>query len=308
MERKLIRHLEARGYQARLVSLHRLHGLREALESNHRQGLFEESFYQERLTGFDFEPPSDLPGAQSLIIVAFADPPVRFSFTRRGEQFQRIVPPTYLHWEQKDQQVQRVLEELLEPAGYQAAPAVVPKKLLATCSGLATYGRNNITYARGLGSFHRLAAFCSDMPCERGHWQEPQVLDQCANCQACRRACPTGAIGEDRFLLHAERCLTFLNEKPATVPFPDWLSSSSHTCLVGCMRCQAICPENRDVRNWIEEGEEFSERETDLLLSESPIDELPASLRQKLERSDLMELLEFLPRNLSALLASPQHG
>jgi epoxyqueuosine reductase len=212
------------------------------------------------------------------------------------------VPPTYLHWEEKDKRVQQALLELLEPEGYRVAPAVLPKKSLAACSGLAVYGKNNITYVKGLGSYHRLAAFASDLPCEGDYWGAPQMLERCRNCQACRRACPAQAIEADRFLLRAERCLTFLNEKPGTVPFPAWLSEASHNCLVGCMRCQAGCPENLGVRDWIEEGGEFTKEETGLLLAGVPPAGLPASLAEKLERWDLLELYDLLPRNLNALL------
>jgi epoxyqueuosine reductase len=305
MEQALIHHLEVRGYQARMVPFRRLHDLQRALTRDHRQGHFDDVFYQERLTGFDFNPPRDLPEARSLIIVAFGDPQVRFSFLHGGERFELLVPPTYLHWKRKDQQVEQALRELLEPDGYRVTQVVVPKKLLAACSGLAAYGKNNLTYVKGLGSFHRLAAFASDLPCEQDHWGEPQALERCGNCQACRRACPTSAIGEDRFLLHAERCLTFLNEKPGTVAFPAWLAGASHNCLVGCLRCQGVCPENHAVLDWIEGGEQFSEEETGLLLAGVPLDEQPASLQEKLERSDLLDLFDYLPRNLNALLAAP---
>ena len=120
------------------------------------------------------------------------------------------------------------------------------KSFLAVRSGLAAYGRNNVTYVTGLGSFHRLSAFYSDMPCDGDEWHELRLLDRCVKCRLCHRLCPTGAIARDRFLLHAERCIVFHNEKPWTVPFPAWLDPAWHNCLVGCLLCQAKCPENRD--------------------------------------------------------------
>jgi epoxyqueuosine reductase len=302
MERTLIHQLETHGYQARLISIRHLQDLQEAIEGVCRQGLLDEKFYQERLAGFVFRPPEDMPEARSLIIVAFKDPQVRFSFSWEGKHIPLIVPPTYLHWQGKDKRLEMALVELLEPEGYQVAQAVVPKKLLAVCSGLAAYGRNNITYVNGMGSLHRLAALFSDLPCEEDHWAKPQVLERCRECQACRRACPPGAIDDDRFILHAERCITFWNEKPGSVAFPKWLAESWHNCLVGCMRCQIVCPENQGKLDWYEEGEEFSEEETGLLLEGVPLTELPTVLVEKLERWDLLELIDILPRNLNALL------
>ena len=189
------------GYQARVVPIRRLHDLHHAIERGRKQDLFDEEFYQERLTGFVFTPPEDMPEAQSLIIVAFRDPQVRFYFNRRGARIPAIVPPTYLHWQGKDWQAGRLLSGLLGAESHRVVPAIVPKKLLAVCSGLAAYGKNNITYIEGMGSFHRLAAFCSDLQCEQDEWREPKMMEHCERCVGCLRGCPTGAIRPERFLL-----------------------------------------------------------------------------------------------------------
>ena len=68
------------------------------------------------------------------------------------------------------------------------------------------------------------------------------------------------------------------------------------------MRCQLICPENKDRLGWYEEGAEFSVDETALLLGGTPPAELPGVLVEKLERGDLLDWLDVMPRNLRALL------
>jgi epoxyqueuosine reductase len=128
------------------------------------------------------------------------------------------------------------------------------------------------------------------------------MMEACQKCQACQRACPTGAINTDRFLLHAERCLTFRNEKPGEVPFPDWVVPSWHNCLVGCMHCQRVCPENKELRDTVVGDYVFSEEETRLLLERVPQEHLPSETLTRLEQLDLIELLDIIPRNLSALL------
>ena len=128
------------------------------------------------------------------------------------------------------------------------------------------------------------------------------MLESCQNCSACLRHCPVGAITAERFLLHAERCITFHNEKPVDVPFPAWMDPAWHNCLVGCLHCQRVCPENREVWPWVEEGAEFSQEETALLLEGLPFDQLPAATAEKLERLDLDAFVDILPRNLNALL------
>jgi hypothetical protein len=66
------------------------------------------------------------------------------------------------------------------------------------------------------------------------------------------------------------------------------------------MRCQVLCPQNKAVKDWTVEGATFSADETGLLVRGTPFEQLPPGLRQKLEEFDLLDLLESMPRNLSA--------
>jgi epoxyqueuosine reductase len=298
------RQLEQRGYRAGVVSIDHLRDLGKEIRDGYSRGLLDEDLYRSYLTGFDSGPPVELMDARSLLVVTYADPPVRFTFDWRGRAVQLIAPPTYLNAEAKDAKAEAILKQLLEPEGYRVARTAAPKKLLAVRSGLARYGRNNITYVEGLGSYHRLVVFCSDWSCRGDQWMEPRMLERCRSCRVCQRGCPTGAVGSDRFLLHAERCLTFWNEKPSDIAFPDWIEDSWHRCLVGCMECQRLCPENKDLQDWYAEGAEFSEWETELLLGGAHPSQLPPSLAEKLQHWDLLELYDQLPRNLMALLAS----
>jgi epoxyqueuosine reductase len=303
LKARLLRALEEREYSGRVVSVQHLDDLKEDIESKHCRGAFDEAFYHERLTGFVFEPSESLPQARSLIVVAVRQPQIRFTFTWQGSRIPAVVPPTYLHWRETDRQVEETLAGLLQPDGYQVVQALLPKKLLAVRSGLAEYGRNNITYVPGLGSFHRLVVFYSDLPCEEEEddWREPMMMARCETCRACLRGCPSGAITEERFLLRAERCIVFHNEQSGEVPFPAWMDASWHNCLVGCMLCQSICPADKDVLGWIEDGAEFSPEETARLVAGASLDDLPAETVRKLEEHDLVDLLDVLPRNLSAL-------
>jgi epoxyqueuosine reductase len=300
--KKLLRAMGKRGYRSRAVHIGRLRKLVDEINAGYDQGLLVEDLHQRYFSAFDSEPPAGLADPRSLIVVAYADPPVRFTFSREGKNTPVMVPPTYLNAEVKDAAVEAVLKQLLAPEGYRAARIAVPKKLLAVCSGLARYGRNNIAYVEGLGSYHRLAVFCSDAPCGEDGWTAPRMLERCEDCRVCQRSCPTGAIGSDRFLLHAERCLTLWNEKPGDVAFPDWVEASWHNCLVGCMECQRACPENGALKGWCEEGVEFSEDETELVMAGVEPAKMPAPLVEKMRRWDLLALYEELPRNLHAYL------
>jgi epoxyqueuosine reductase len=294
--------LEELGYQVRSVPLSRLDDLRQEIEAQHQQGLFDEQFYEESLTWFDTGPPENLPQARSLMVVAVPRPQIRLVFAWQGEELDTLVPSYYLRWREVERRLREALASVLEPLGHQAVPGRIPEKLLAVRSGLARYGRNNVSYVEGLGSFHRLWSFYSDLDCQDGTWREPELLVECENCSACRRKCPTGAITSERFLLRAERCLTYHNEMPGEVPFPTWIDPAWHNCLVGCCYCQNYCPANKEYWGWIEEGVEFSEQETALLLEGLPLDQLPEATVARLEELDLVRYVELLPRNLGALL------
>jgi epoxyqueuosine reductase len=294
----LCSHLEQLGLRARIVSIARLGDLRRALHDRHAQGQFDPEFFRLRLSRFEFTPPADLPDAASLIVVAKPRPQHQATFTRQGATVALTIPPTYVHYEAVREEIAALLSAWLAPPGYGVARARLPLKTLAVRGGLADYGRNNITYVPGMGSFHQLTAYFSDLPCTEDAWREPHVMDRCQKCHACRSACPTGAIPSDRFLLRAERCITYHNEQPAGVPFSAGLDPAWHNCLVGCMHCQRVCPETLPFLGWFDGCEEFDEEETALLLSGAVRDQLPPATAAKLERLDLLDSLDTMSRNL----------
>jgi epoxyqueuosine reductase len=295
----LISTLEQAGYRGKLLSAQHLCDLKNDIDGHHRQGRFDEEFFTEELSKFDFNCLESLSGAKSLIIAAASQPQVRVTFKMEAKDVPCIIPPTYSY--ATDRHIEALLRLQLEPAGYRVKKADLPWKLLAVRSGLAQYGRNNITYIAGLGSFYRLVAFVSDFPGAEDSWGEPQILSDCGNCEACTKACPSGAIGTDRFLLHAERCITFHNERQ--VAFPTWLNSSWHHCLVGCMVCQKVCPVDKSFRKWIVDGPTFSVEETNFLMQNPSQDKLPHETAQKLDQLDMLGYIGVIGRNLQALVS-----
>ncbi len=127
-------------------------------------------------------------------------------------------------------------------------------------------------------------------------------MARCETCLVCRRGCPTGAIGPDRVLLHAERCLTYHNEQPGDVPFPAWIDPSWHTCLIGCLACQRACPANPPLEV-VPTGVVFTQEETSALLGEDdhrgPV---WTTIRAKLEHLGQPYREDVLGRNVRALL------
>ena len=297
---RLLGMVEARAWKARVVPVSRLADLARAALEWLERGQIDPALHREYLSSFSFDVPGDLADARSIVVAAVPTPQMRVLFRWKGKRVPVTIPPTYVGYATRTAQAQRIVAEWLARDGYRLSHANVPLKTLAVGSGLAEYGRNNITYVKGLGSFAQLVGAFSDMPCDGDPWQEPKALDRCASCVACLRACPAGAIADDRFLIRAERCLTFLNE--AARDFPAWVDPSWHHCLMGCMRCQTACPENRRVRGWFEDRCEFSEEETRLLVARETFDRLPRATAEKIDGLEMTEDYEVICRNLSVLL------
>jgi epoxyqueuosine reductase len=282
----------------RMISFEHLSQAEAELQQQHSDGLFNNTFFQERLTGFRYIPQADFGGVKSILIVAIPQPTLTLAFRYKGSEHPVTLPPTYD--QQTDLEVQESIGKILIPAGYRLSRARIPEKVMATHSGLMQYGRNNIGYIPGMGSFYRPVAFFTDLSCEEDHWEAPVMLERCLRCRACIKACPTKAIGEDRFLLHAERCITFHNEHLKEIP--GYIKPSMHHCLLGCMICQKVCPENRQFVDRVEVKENFSEEETDDILNGMPYDQLELYTRKKLDRLSLTEDYSLLARNLGLLL------
>lgn len=290
--------LESKGCRGRIVSVKHIEDLKNELEKRYKSDLFDEEFYKKELTGFNFSISESNPEAESLIVVAVPQPIVRVIFNLDGKPFPCIVPPNYSH--KTDKRAKNILESRLKPEGYHLKRARLPLKPLAVRAGLARYGRNNISYVQGMGSFLRFVAFYSDFPCLEDNWGDLKIMERCDKCTACQKVCPTEAIPKDRFLLKAKRCISFFSETQGE--FPPWLEPSWHNCLVGCFLCQKACPVDKDFLGIIEEGPTFSQLETNFILQGKPKYKMPKITIDKLESLDIIEYIDVLGRNLRALI------
>lgn len=129
-----LQELQKQGFQVRTVSTAHLPELQEAIKGRHDRGEFQVAFHL------------------------------------RGKSFPIFIPPTYLYY--PNLRAEEILKRILSPGGYQTARTNLPLKLLAARSGLGSYGKNNICYVPGMGSYHRLMAFYSDDPASEDSWQE----------------------------------------------------------------------------------------------------------------------------------------
>ena len=277
-------------------------------------GALSASLYEAYSSSLEWDAPADLPVARSLVVIAGRAPCYLVVFHSGGRELTAIIPPTYLGSCFRAS-CRRMLEEVLVPAGFGVERPTLPVKLLAVRTGLGEYGRNDLCYVPGMGSFARLEAFITDADLVDGN--SAVALDSgvraahvrmgsCSTCSSCHWACPTRCIPSDATLINAERCLTYLNENEG--PWPDWLGRGSHNSLLGCMRCQEICPVNRPYLADPEIVAEFDDAETDVILQNLRQDLLPDAIRVKLAALDLDDYSTVLGRNLLALMGPAGTG
>jgi epoxyqueuosine reductase len=298
---EFIRNLEKEGVLARVVSIDHLDELGSEVRALHDSGRLDDAFFRDYAKPFfSPKPPEKLPGAKSIIVMAIPQPMLRATFSWKGKEVRGVVPPTYADYQRVFRRERRLLTDAFGNEKHRLVKAVLPLKLLAVRSGLAMYGRNNVTYIQKLGSFYRLMAFYSDYDSPVDNWREKKALPLCSKCTACMKACPTGAIQKDRFLIRAERCLSYLNEKDSEHAFPKWVDASAHNSIVGCMRCQRACPYDKEFTGWCEDRVRFSEDETAYLLRGKYSGAKAAKIEKKLKTVGLD--LSIFPRNLEALI------
>ncbi len=299
--RGVLEPLEAEGIVARVVPAERLEEVRaRADEAMTAAGFAPAVIARIRLDIEHGFPQTEHP-VRSVVVAARGRPLTQADLTWHGESRRVLVPPHYAGYRDVPRAMARRVDELLRPAGFGATLHQPPLKTLATCSGLARYGRNNVAYVPGLGSWLQFGACVSDAPPpDDAAWGDPQLVDRCERCSACLRVCPTGAIGGDRFVLHTDRCLTWHNESED--PFPDWLETAVHHCAVGCLRCQQVCPENVHAELVRAIPERFDEAETATIVAGDDGQALSPATRAKLARCGLDYSLALIARNLRLLL------
>jgi len=289
------------GAKCRMVSINHIQKLESEFNKPIKDSLVDKNLYESYIKGYiDFSVKEKYTKANSLIIIATPSPQADLKFKIENKDFSFKIPPMYSDRIEVTGRIKKITSDIFDNNGYSTFPIVLPKKLIAVKSGLAKYGKNNLAYVDGMGSYHRLTLFATDFPCENDSWQKVQTLDRCEKCFACQKSCPTSAISGDNFVIKAERCLAFLNEQSGT--FPDWIDTTAHNCIIGCIKCQDSCPENKSYISAPKLKEEFSETETQMILSNTPFENLPDNLQTRISNLCLKYYYKHLSRNIPPLI------
>jgi epoxyqueuosine reductase len=281
------------------VSITHLTDLQNELMTWQHDGLITKKFYDENYGQFLFEPPETLQNARSIIIIGVPQKNTIVEFFYKNRRYHTVIPSTYIYTKIRAE-CKKILSSVLRKNGYSVDRAILPMKLLAVRSGLGKYGKNNLCYVEGMGSFTRLEAFYTGYEFSTDDWCDKELMNTCITCSLCQQACPTHCIPKDRVLLHADHCLTYLNENEEE--FPSWVTKQSHNALVGCLHCQIVCPHNTKHLKYDSKTLTFTEEEIMLILHNTPKEQIPQTLAKKLKEFDIDEYYSLLPRNFSVLI------
>jgi len=118
-------------------------------------------------------------------------------------------------------------------------------------------------------------------------------MEMCNGCSLCINNCPTNALDEDRFVVEASKCITYHNESEKA--FPQWIEKNNS--IIGCLRCQIVCPMNKGSVKNIKDIASFDKKESKQILDEIPIENLNETMLKKLEDINFVEYYNLLTRN-----------
>jgi len=117
--------------------------------------------------------------------------------------------------------------------------APVMEKPLAQRAGLGWIGKHTNLVSRRFGSWLFLGEVFTTLELP----PDAAETDHCGSCDACLRACPTGALPEP-YRIEPRRCISYLSIEHAGEIAAD-LAARFGNRVYGCDDCLAACPWNR---------------------------------------------------------------
>jgi epoxyqueuosine reductase len=294
-------------YRAKVIPIERWAALRaDFAKVLAGDGVSRNKTFRASVEALDFGLPAELKDARSIIVLATFAKPATADFKLNGQARSVLVPFQYYEDEWTPERLKSVVQtDIVKETGHKLADISkrVPLKYLAARGGLGVFGRNNLFYVDGMGSYNLLHAFATEAKLPGDPDGSLGLLGECRHCNQCVRSCPTSCLGLSEFFADAGRCLALFNEIPGE--FPSFILPSMHNALMGCTKCQTACPENRRIPDLTLKLGEASDEETMAILKGKPGESMLLALRKRLRLFPAVKAADFLPvlkRNLGVLI------
>lgn len=298
---------ESRGFtfKYKTMSVDHLNNLQEDIEKiKHSGKISNHPVFKSYIKDKRFKLPENFPEARYIVIMAVFTKLMKVNFHLNGATYDVTIPPQYYDDGISIEDLKNTIQKhIIKESGYRIEKASqIHLKLLAARSGLGKYGRNNIIFVDGMGSFITLYAFFTDFQFDQDNWHEIKMLEDCESCRNCSGICPTSCITMQNFVIDVTKCITLYNEIDGK--FPRWLRPGWHNALMGCMKCQIPCPANDKVHDYAGRLEDVTEEETRKILQGEADDDLLKSLNRKLKGFSAIskEYFPIFTRNLGVLI------
>jgi len=303
MKQEIIAWAKERGYKVKLSSIELLQVVLDKLERRTISREIQVDFFARYFSSFTRWQDPGINGASSIIIIAKPRPAHTFKVEFRGKIRRFIFPPTYVRYQETFNEVLTDFKQHFEKDKFQITLLSAPLKSLAVHTGLVAYGQNNLTYIPDFGSYFQLIGIVTNLPVAQNDQdlnRQEVMAERCQTCQACVLACPLQAISSERFLLFAEKCYVSYSESPE--PLPPGMKSPSPDCIIGCLKCQEVCPMNKGKLRYEDTGIYFTAAESEVIINNGTSSPLWKEIKGKLESLGLSEDYLIQLRNLRHLL------
>ncbi|HIY09077.1 MAG TPA: DUF1730 domain-containing protein, partial [Firmicutes bacterium] len=117
----------------------------------------------------------------------------------------------------------------------------VPEVEAAARAGLGRVGEHGLLIHPVYGSWCFLGEIVTDLPLPP---TGDGAVHPCEGCGACRRSCPSGALGKKAFA--PERCRSHISQKKGVLTPWEEAQLARGGFVWGCDRCGQACPHNAD--------------------------------------------------------------
>lgn len=186
-----------------------------------------------------------LPGDDNLIAVLKNENTAYISRYALGRDYHKLIRKrlTTLAKEIEKSVPQSIIpkEKIVQRPFVDSAP--VMEKPLAEKAGLGWMGKHTLIINSEAGSWFFLGEIYTSLPLPV---DTPTQENQCGECQACLKVCPTDAFPKP-YVLDARRCISYLTiEHKGSIP--EEFREPMGNRVFGCDDCQAICPWNKEAQ------------------------------------------------------------